>query len=99
MSLAQYEERRPQAGAASIKSFGGDETIISRPADLLNGVFVVLVAHQVAGEPRYRRRVFLDLASAQRAQDRAVMRGQAASVTLCRLAPVHEIGGGWEVGA
>ncbi|MCV7541544.1 hypothetical protein M3B80_011575 [Micrococcus luteus] len=63
--------------------------------DMLNGVFVVLVAHHVAGELRYRRAVYLSLPAAQRAADRATERGQRASVTLCRLAPVHEFTGGW----
>ena len=56
---------------------------------MLNGVHVVMVAHKVAGEIRYRRRFYLNLNAAQRAADRAVERGQAASITLCKLAPVH----------
>lgn len=99
MTTPAHAERRPQdAGAASTKSFGGDESSLPRPVDMLNGVFVVLVAHKVAGELRYRRRVFFNLPAAQRAQDRAVERGQAASVTLCRLTPAHTFdGGGWTV--
>ncbi|MEO4038418.1 hypothetical protein V3N95_03865 [Micrococcaceae bacterium Sec6.3] len=97
MSLAQYEERRPQAGAASIKSFGGDSPSVPAPraVDLLNGVFVVLVTHMVAGELRYRRRIFLDLRAAERHAARCTERGLHASVVLCRLAPVHELSGGW----
>lgn len=94
MSLPKAE-RRPQMGTASTKSFGGDESILAEPADLLNGVFVVLVARQSAGEVRYRRSVYFNLPAAQRAQDRAVMRGQKASITLCRLTPAHEFDGGW----
>lgn len=60
---------------------------------MLNGVHVVMVAYKVAGEIRYRRRFYLNLPAAQRAVDRAVMRGQAASLTLCKLAPAT--GTGW----
>lgn len=56
-------------------------------ADMLQGIHVVMVAYKVAGEVRYRRRFYLNLNAAQRAVDRAVERGQAASITLCRLAP------------
>lgn len=73
-------------------------TILSeapRAVDLLNGVFVVLVAHKVADEIRYRRRIFLDLRAAERHAARLTMNGHRTSVTLCRLAPVHEFGGGW----
>ena len=66
-----------------------------RAVDMLNGVFVVLVAHKVTGELRYRRRIFLDLRAAERHAARCTMNGQRASVTLCRLAPVHEFAGGW----
>lgn len=91
------EKGRPAAhGPAPTKEL--TEAILPRPVDMLNGVFVVLVAHKVAGELRYRRRVFFNLPAAQRAQDRAVERGQAASVTLCRLTPAHTFdGGGWTV--
>ena len=52
------------------------------------------MAYKVAGELRYRRRFYLNLNAAQRAADRAVERGQAASITLCKLAPVR--GFGWD---
>lgn len=74
-------------------------TILSeapRPGDMLNGVFIVLVTHKEDGELRYRRRTFFDLRAAQRHADRLTMNGRTASVTLCRLAPVHEFGGGRE---
>ncbi|MEO4039127.1 hypothetical protein V3N95_07635 [Micrococcaceae bacterium Sec6.3] len=69
--------------------------VLPDPSHLLEGVFVVLVAHQVPGELRTRRRVFFNLPAAQRAADRATMRGQSAAVTLCRLEPVHTFAGGW----
>lgn len=37
---------------------------------------------------KYRRRLFLTLASAQRAKDRATARGQYAAIILVRIVPV-----------
>ncbi|MCK6096158.1 hypothetical protein KZX06_09480 [Micrococcus sp. EYE_162] len=93
MNLDMKKGRPVAHGAAPSKKI--TTVILPRPADLLNGVFVVLVARQSAGEVRYRRSVYFNLPAAQRAQDRAVERGQAASITLCRLTPVHEFDGGW----
>ncbi|MGJ5591610.1 hypothetical protein ACSBQY_10430 [Micrococcus lylae] len=71
-------------------------TSLPDSTDILNGVFVVLVAYRVDGEIRYRRRTYMTLAAAQRAADRLTMAGQTCTVTLCRLAPVHTFnGGGW----
>lgn len=67
------------------------------PADLLEGVYVVLVAHPEPGQLRTRRRVFYSLTAAQRAADRAAMRGTPAAVVLARLAPVHTFASGWSV--
>ena len=63
--------------------------------DVLNGVFVILVAHKVDGEVRYRRRVYMTLQAAQKAADRLTMAGRTCSVTLCRLDPMHTMNGGW----
>ena len=57
MTEPRTTERRPHdVEAALSKSFGGDSPSVPalRPVDMLNGVFVVLVAHHVAGELRYR---------------------------------------------
>ena len=62
-------------------------------ADLVNGVFVLVVTVSGDPEPRHRRRVFLQAQPAQLAADRAVMRGHHAEVVLCRLVP--EGIGGW----
>lgn len=87
---APSQEDRTAASETSIPSH-----MLPDPSHILNGVFVVLVTHRVAGEIRYRRRTFFSLAAAQRHADRLTMNGRAASVTLCRLSPVHEFGGGW----
>ena len=58
------------------------------PTGLVAGVYVAVV--QVRGDhvpPRYRRRVFFNLPSAQRAIDRATMDGLDASMVLCQLIP------------
>lgn len=60
-------------------------------ADLLEGVHVLVVAVDHPDGPRYRRRFMLSLDSAQKAADRAVMRGHRASIILARVAPVETI--------
>lgn len=75
----------------------GDSILPDLPdaVDILNGVFVVLVAHKVNGEVRYRRRIYLTLEAAEKAEARNVMAGRTCSVTLCRLDPMHTMNGGW----
>ncbi|MCI1788620.1 MAG: hypothetical protein LKI58_11275 [Actinomyces sp.] len=55
---------------------------------MLSGVYVVVV--EVDGD-HARRRVYLSLTAAQRAQERAQERGQTAEVVLCSLDPVGVI--------
>lgn len=59
------------------------------PIGLVSGVYVAVV--QVRGEhvpPRYRRRTYWNLPSAQRAMDRATQDGLDAHIILCQLMPV-----------
>lgn len=58
----------------------GDPAMIARAEAL-----VVLVADR---RGRYRRRVFLSLASAQRACEQAAARGVDAQIVLCQLTPI-----------
>lgn len=61
---------------------------------LVAGCYVAVV--QVRGKavpPRYRRRVYWNLPSAQRAVDRAAMEGLDASVVLVQLVPTTVAGG------
>lgn len=82
------KNNRPSNQAADI-SWGDAATL---PADkgyataaaLLTGVHVVVV-ETPAG--KYRRRVYFNLSSAQRAADRAVMAGHSVNVILCKLMP------------
>lgn len=53
-----------------------------RLAQYVQGVYVVVVQ---VGEDRLRRRVYLNLPSAQRAAERAQDRGHTAVVALARL--------------
>lgn len=70
--------------------------ILPDAADLVAGVFVLVVTVPSDPEPRHRRRVFLQAQPAQRAADRAVARGHRAEVVLCRLVPETH---GWRVTA
>lgn len=92
--LQSNEERRPHQEAAST-SIALDTTTLPDPADMLNGVHVVVVAYKVHGELRYRRRFYVNLTAAQRAHDRAIERGQHASIVLCRLQPAASLAGRW----
>ena len=74
-------------------------------AALVDGAFVLLVkvtppnlpavlvqAHE---PPKYRRRVFLSAAAAERAVGAAVARGESCRVYLAELTPLHLVRG-WE---
>ncbi|MGD7707012.1 hypothetical protein [Microlunatus sp. Y2014] len=58
-------------------------------AEHVNGALVVVVQ---TPQDRYRRRVYLTAAAAERAVRRAGERGQSASVFLAELRPVHRVG-------
>ena len=94
MNIPNMEERRPLAlGTASNPTDSAPTTdpnlslILPDSADLVAGVFVLVVTVPGDPEPRHRRRVFLQAQPAQRAADRAVTRGHRAEVVLCRLVP------------
>jgi hypothetical protein len=88
--MTQTRESRPADQAA--KAFS-DKNVHSISADadkatataLVTGVHVVVV-ETTAG--KYRRRVYFNLPSAQRAADRALMAGHSAHIILCQLMPV-----------
>ena len=96
-------ERRPLAlGAASNHTDSAPTTdpnlspILPDSADLVAGVFVLVVTVPDDPEPRRRRRTFFSLKAAERAAARAVTRGHRAEVVLCRLVPETH---GWAVTA
>lgn len=104
MTTPHTEGRRPLTlGAASMNPTDPATTnapksapILPDAADLVAGVFVLVVTVPGDPEPRHRRRVFLQAQPAQRAADRAVARGHRAEVVLCRLVPETH---GWAVTA
>lgn len=72
-------------------------------AEHVDGAFVVLVritpssrpaALREPDPPRYRRRVFLSAAAAERAARAAQGRGEACRVYLAELTPLHRVVGG-----
>ena len=102
MTTPHMEERRPLTLGTASNPTGPATTnaaestsILADAADLLEGVHVLIVAVQEADRVRYRRRFMLSLDAAQKAADRAVMRGHRASIVLARVAPVETVSG-WE---
>lgn len=89
--MTQARESRPVGDQAAQTISGGYSPSVSAgdgkisPAALVTGVHVVVVETAVG---KYRRRVYFNLSSAQRAADRAIMAGHAADVILCKLMPV-----------
>lgn len=91
--MTKARKSRPGANRAAVNLDSG--TTVPNPTDiypdhtgLVAGVWVAVV--QVRGthlEPRYRRRVYWNLPSAQRSLDRAAMEGLDASIVLCQLIP------------
>ncbi|WP_141724165.1 hypothetical protein [Micrococcus luteus] len=94
MNIPNMEERRPLTpGTASNHTDSAPTTdpnlppILPDSADLVAGVFVLVVIVPDDPEPRHRRRTFFSLKAAERAAARAVTRGHRAEVVLCRLVP------------
>ena len=95
--LREYRESRPEwenPEPATISTAIKTETSLNPLDDIarhVDGTFVVVV--KVTGG-RYRRRCFLTAASAQRAADRAIQRGETATVYLAELKPLWKLAGG-----
>ena len=92
MNIPNMEERRPLTpGTASNHTDSTPTTdpnlspILADAADLLEGVHVLIVAIQEPDRVRYRRRFMYSLDAAEKAMNRAVMRGHRASIVLARL--------------
>lgn len=84
-------ERRPEGDRTPSKISHGDNTSVAAHPDMITAKAIVSGVHVVVvrtGRGRYRRRVYFNLPSAQRAADRAVMAGHSAEIVLCRLMPV-----------
>lgn len=81
------QKGRPGVGTGADRDVHGQANTSSVPvadrlAQYVHGVYVVIVQ---VGEDRLRRRVYLNLPSAQRAAERAQDRGHTAVVALARL--------------
>ncbi|WP_334123026.1 hypothetical protein [Glutamicibacter sp.] len=66
--------------------------ILPEHAGLVHGVYVAVI--QIRGknvEPRYRRRVYMNLPAANKAIARARMDGLDCSIVLCELSPVNGV--------
>lgn len=102
MNIPNMEGRRPHTlGAASNHTDSTPTTdpnlspILADAADLLEGVHVLIVAIQEADRVRYRRRFMYSLDAAEKAMNRAVMRGHRASIVLARIGETETVRG-WE---
>ena len=105
MNIPNMEERRPHTlGTASnptdpaTTNAPESASILADAADLLEGVHVLIVAIQEADRVRYRRRFMLSLDAAEKAMNRAVMRGHRASIVLARINEAATVRG-WEESA
>ncbi|MGQ5585087.1 hypothetical protein ACUJ8O_01150 [Micrococcus sp. EWR3.9.1] len=106
MMLPNMEERRPHTlGTASMNPTDPATTrepesaaILPDAADLLEGVHVLIVAIQEPERVRYRRRFMYSLDAAEKALNRAVMRGHRASIVLARINGAETVRG-WEESA
>ncbi|MGB3954725.1 MAG: hypothetical protein WBL05_05510 [Brooklawnia sp.] len=105
--LLQREERRPAGnghGAREIITGTFRLADLDQEAERVRGAFVVKVSITTANRPavlpddppavRYRRRVFLSIAAAERAARNASERGESARIYLCELLPVQRVQGG-----
>lgn len=102
MMTSHMEERRPHTlGTASnptdpaTTSEPESAPILPDTADLLEGVHVLIVAIQEPERVRYRRRFMYSLDAAEKAMNRAVMRGHRASIVLARINETETVRG-WE---
>ncbi|EZP62320.1 hypothetical protein [Micrococcus luteus] len=102
MNIPNMEERRPHTlGTASNPTDPAttrepeSAPILPEAADLLEGVHVLIVAVQEPERVRYRRRFMLSLDAAEKAMNRAVMRGHRASIVLARINETETVRG-WE---
>lgn len=86
-ALNHYEKTiAPGPRVAAISSISAAAADVVR--EQVEGCFVVVVFRP---EGKYRRRVYLTLAAAQKASDSARARGQIARLSLARLELVSEV--------
>lgn len=98
VAVAETKRGRPTENRAANKSIADDTSSIAdlgaswdEIAEHVDGAFVVLVR---TASGRYRRRVWLTLAPAERAAQKAIDAGHSATVVLAELKPLYRITGG-----
>jgi len=82
----------PAANQGHSEKLSSDNSILPEHAGLVYGVYVAVI--QIRGteiEPRYRKRVYLNLPAANRAIARARMDNLDASIVLCQLTPINGV--------
>lgn len=88
--MSEQKKMTPAGNQGHSENHSGNTPRVSAHAGLVAGIYVAVV--QVRGEhvpKRFRKRVYFNLPSAQRAIDRATMEGLEASVILCQLTPME----------
>lgn len=98
VAVAETKIGRPTENRAAKKSLTATDSSVAdlgaswdEIATHVDGAFVVLVR---TSQGRYRRRVWLTLAPAERAAQKAIDAGHSATVILSELKPLYRITGG-----
>lgn len=88
--MSEQNKMTPAGNQGHSENLSDGTQILSPAHDgLVSGIYVAVV--QIRGDhapKRFRKRVYFNLPSAQRAIDRATMDGLEASIILCQLTPV-----------
>lgn len=90
--MTQDMKMPPAANQGHSEKLSSDNSILPEHAGLVYGVYVAVI--QIRGteiEPRYRKRVYLNLPAANRAIARARMDNLDASIVLCQLTPINGV--------
>lgn len=86
MALGDDRGRPAQAAPESSRTTAAS---LGDLASVCEAYAVVVITEQPEGEPRYARRLYLSLHSAEKAVRRAEFRGRRAALVLCQLTPVQ----------
>lgn len=90
--MTQNMKMPPAANQGHSEKLSSDTSILPEHAGLVHGVYVAVI--QIRGknvDPRYRKRVYLNLPAANRAIARARMDNLDASIVLCQLTPINGV--------
>lgn len=90
--MTQDMKMTPAGNQSHSQNIQDDTSSLPAHAGLVHGVFVAVI--QIRGsdiEPRYRKRVYVNLPAANKAIARARMNDLDASIVLCELTPVNGV--------